>query len=243
MEATMPLEYADVTFGFMTDPQAYACSVPDSVDTSTPQVTATVALAGTARDIVYHPRLNGAGGPDTIRRATRRPNGVEVNIFQPKVDPPRLIAVWRFPEGLLSTWMPLPDAANPDEPVPGAAGLDQVIAALTVTFANGYPLVQSRDPNVTVDGPKASNERDTTSFIAKDGWPTVQFSKLPRASARGARASNVTQAPDFDGPPDRFTDLSVDTRYGVRVRVVGPLSEADTLEEALLETAGSLKPM
>jgi hypothetical protein len=35
----------------------------------------------------------------------------------------------------------------------------------------------------------------------------------------------------------------VKAAHGVRVRILWPLSESDTLEEALLETASSLKPL
>ncbi|MEA2441765.1 MAG: hypothetical protein QOH76_3189 [Thermoleophilaceae bacterium] len=238
----MSFEYADVTFRFLTDPQAYSASVPDNVDLSRPEVAGTVMLDDEARDMMFQPHAHGEGGPGRLRRFIRHRRGVQVNVFRPHVDPPRLIAVWKLKGGLLSTWMPLADSENPDEPTPGKAGLNLVIDHLSVTTSHGYPLVKATGPRVKVNGPKAFTERDTTQFFPKNGsrWPVVQFTKLSRASAKKTR---VKQAADYPGPADRFTELYTDTPYAIRVRAFGPMNREKELREVVAEVADSLTPV
>lgn len=247
----MALSPTPIALGFLGASDRYNCRLPASVNAANAQYRSIVNYEG-PREIIYV-NSNEAADPSTDPTKTFQYNatagGITVSVFRETEPPPALLAYWRMSGGYLMTWM---EESQPDEPAPGRAGLDTVIANLSASLGGGLPRIQPQGPVLGGDL-RDPNQRDVTSFFPSStaeyptAWPAVRFSHGSGVSESPPTVDDGEVIEDIqreDATPGLDAiEVSVTTAYGVGVALQGPPDQASALESLAVEVAQSLKPL
>lgn len=230
-----------VTVRLLTRDSTFRAALPAGVVPRVAMMTGSLVFGGAPRQVWYTPHASGAGlkAPASHRaRAFTSPDGFDGMIYEAPQSPSMLVAQWRLPAGILSTFMPTEDAHFAGEPAPGLDGLRELIAGVRIQFAQDYPRLTTV-PGIGTGDISDMQGRAESFFspAAEGGWPAVKFTEHNRlGDPRRAVAAPVTPT-----DPEEWTHFESFTEHGLCATVMGPSAQLDELQEMAVSVGSSVE--
>ncbi len=233
---------------FLSEPRAYVCALPASVDRDRPEMGSVVTLVtgerriGSSRAIHVTYRSDPADDPELISIGDVEQGGVSVSRYRVDDSPPFLVAYWRLGgDRYLTTFMPARDALDARlRGAPDLEGLDAVIGSVVVGSAHGLPLLALTAPLRHGDL-RDPEQRDETQFSPPEDaarqWPVVHFRREPPWTLESGA---VQVSMPLEDDPDSWAEAWAVTQHQVRVACHGPAAAVDELRELVDQLRGTL---
>ena len=227
----------------LTRGNTYRADIPAGVLPRISKMTGSLVYGNAPRLVWYTPHATGSNAdiPESYNpQPFSSPDGFKGVIYEVPQTPAMLVAQWQLPAGLLSTFMPAPDANFPGEPAPGRDGLRELIAGVRITFTRGYPLLTTVAGIGTGDNTDMQGRAETFFTTARTGkWPALKFTEHNRMGD----PSRAVPAPVSPSDPEEWTHFESFTEHGVCVTVMGPSGQRDQLKEIAVQVGTSVEPV